>query len=207
MNFARIFNRSESIRTDGANLRRRALLQSGGVLAGAAVLLGSPPTASAHHEDYLTLDVACDGRTWRMIRMDPTAMDELPKRGDTFIVSGKIYPAGTIESGLSGPDQVGSIGTWVCRGWFNVEDITTETPHVATVQLYNFDDGNGLVSEGLEGGVRVRRAITGGMGRWADTRGDMTEEEVGENDTLLQFGSIEVPAPNIRFVFSMTPRR
>lgn len=210
MNLARMFidsGSNPSGKVSLSQLTRRKLLVGGSVLAGAA-LTGSLSAAQAHPEDILTLDVACDGRTFRLTRMDPTATDQVPTRGDTFIVNGKIYPGGTVETGLSGPDQPGSIGTWICRGWFYVEDFTDpeQVPHVITTQLYLLDDGNGLVSNGEEGGIKTRRAIIGGMGRWADIKGDVTQEDAGENDTLLDFGFAELPAPNIRFVFSMTSR-
>lgn len=208
MNIAKLFSQNQAVSISETELQRpsrRKLLLGGSAVAGAAALsAGAPAEVQAHHEEYLTLDVALDGRTFQLNRMDPTLGDQLPTRGDSFIVNGKIYPAGTIEQGLTGPDQPGSIGTWLCKGWFHVEDITQE-PNVVTTQYFMLDDGNGLMSEGLEGG-RTLRAIIGGYGRWGDAIGDVVEDEVEENDTLIPLGGADVPAPNIRFVFSMTPR-
>jgi hypothetical protein len=184
-------------------MSRRAILMGGGTLLSAATLLGAAPAALARSGQSLILEVACDGRTFRLVRKDPMATDQLPSRGDTFIVNGKIYPAGTIASGLSGPDQPGSIGTWICRGWFYVEDLATQTPHAATTQIYFQDDGSSLTSDGLEGGITSVRAVSGGTGRWAGVSGSVIQEEVDTNDTLLDLGPVEVPAPNIRFTFSL----
>ncbi|MGH9802155.1 MAG: hypothetical protein ACRD82_17470, partial [Blastocatellia bacterium] len=74
----------------------------------------------------LVFDVATDARTFRINRGAP-----LPdaKRGDSFIVEGKIYPAGTLpvggtllSPGSFNPDTTpGSIGKWVLRGTFNAD--------------------------------------------------------------------------------------
>lgn len=65
------------------------------------------------------LDVAIDGRTFRgsdgLNPFDPGPSNIM--RGNTFIVSGKVYPGGTIPEGqgVFGPDEPGSIGNWTCR--------------------------------------------------------------------------------------------
>ncbi len=162
--------------------------------------------AQAHCNENLTYDIACDGRTIRFVRMDPAAVDQRVMRGDAFIVNGKICPGGTIEQGLNGPNQAGSIGTWICRGWIYVDDLTDpeQVPHTATTQHYLFDDGSGLVSDGLEGGIKTARAIVGGMGSWLGASGYVSQEMVEENDTLLDLGEADVSAPNFRFAFSLT---
>lgn len=215
MNFNRLLGkgRNKLKTSDGdtaAPVSRRDLLKSGGVLGGAAVLSGAAalmPRALAQADNTtLTLDVACDGRTWRFDTAfaDTFAGDLMTiKRGTMFIVNGKIYPAGTIDAGLSGPDQEGAIGTWVCRGgfYFDFADIGEgAVPHAATTQYYLFDDGSALYSEGLEGGVQVVRLVTGGVGTHFGARGEVTQEEVGENDTEL--AGWGVPAPNIVFGFA-----
>ena len=185
---------------------RRRIMKQAGALAGAAALLGgSQLAASAGNATTLEIDVACDGRTWRHNHLDGPG--GTVKRGDTFIVNGKVYPAGTISQGLSGPSQAGGIGTWICRGWFyhGLEEIIEgAVPHVITTQLYLFDNFDGLVTDGAEGGEFVVRSITGGYGKYSGARGVATEVDVEENDTLITLGEgIQVPATNIRFAFEL----
>ncbi len=47
------------------------------------------------------------------------------------------------------------------------------------------------------------RAIIGGYGAWQDAGGDLSEEEVGTNNTMINLGPASIPAPNIRFVFNI----
>jgi hypothetical protein len=154
----------------------------------------------------LVLDVACDARTCRINQVDPTIpQPELNfRRGDTFIVNGKIYPGGTIPVGGTfdhpspfGPDSPGSIGTWVCRGTFNfsAEEIAAgAAPHVTSTQFFLLDDRTGFVTDGLEGGIPTWRAVLGGTGEFSGVRGEVREEELGINSTGLS---------NIRFTFTL----
>jgi hypothetical protein len=190
-----------------AALSRRDIFKTGLVVGGAGLLSGAAamvPTALAK-DAALTLDVACDGRTWRFDAAFADAVDGDPmaiKRGTMFIVNGKIFPSGTIDAGLSSPDQEGAIGTWVCRGcfYFDFAEISEgAVPHAATTQLYMFDDGSALYSEGLEGGLQIVRPLTGGIGKHAGARGEVTQQERGTNDTV--FAGLGIAAPNIQFDF------
>ncbi len=68
----------------------------------------------------LVIDVAVDARTAVVNQVNPA--DAPPKRGDTFIENGKIYPGGTIPAGDGFDiDTTGSIGTSVTRGTFNFD--------------------------------------------------------------------------------------
>ena len=122
------------------------------------------------------------------------------------MVAGKIYPEGTIESGLSGPSQEGSIGTWICRGWwfYDLAEIAEGAlPHVISTQTYLLDSLDGLVSDGTEGGYDLRQVI-GGHGMYRNVRGQVAEIHVDTNDTLLNLGGgVLLPAPNIRFEFDL----
>ena len=142
----------------------------------------------------LVFDVATDARTFRINRGAP-----LPdaKRGDSFIVEGNIYPAGTLPAGgtlLSpgsfNPDTApGSIGKWVLRGTFNYdfgEIIGGAEPAVFGTQYFLFNDGRVLVSEGPHAGNRPQlRAIVGGGGTLSGAVGDVREELIGTNITGL----------------------
>src|SRR5437764_4320759 len=141
----------------------------------------------------VTYDVACDARTFRLNKSG-TLLDA--RRGDSFIVQGKIFPAGTIPAGgtVDAPGSFdldtapGSIGTWVCRGNFNsdIGDILKGAhPHIFSTQLHLFDNGSAFVHEGPEGGAPELRAVTGGMGNFMGAAGEVLEEPIGVNRTGL----------------------
>lgn len=62
-------------------------------------------------ERRITVDVAMDART---LRFNRGITYEEAGRGDTFMIFGPIYPAGTLPTGTASnsPDDPGSIGTW-----------------------------------------------------------------------------------------------
>ena len=136
------------------------------------------------------LDVAIDAHTLGL-NNDPTASGT-PQRGTTFIVNGKIYPGGTIPSGVTPFDPStapGSIGTWICRGVFLADfaDIFVNgTAKVAfdTTQMFLFpDDNNALFTEGFEGNLDVttHRTVLGGTGRFRRVVGTVKQETIGVN--------------------------
>lgn len=190
-----------------SRISRRQILKRGGAVAGAAALLGGAQIAGAASEHTFELDVACDGNTWVITRSPDADPDEPVRRGDTFVVSGRVFPAGTIEQGLERPNQEGSIGHWICRGWFYhpLEKIQDGlAPFLVTNQMYLLDSYDGLLSEGTEGGIFTVRSITGGYGKYAAARGFVEERGLDTNSTTLDFGGgFQPPAPNIRFTFHL----
>jgi len=147
----------------------------------------------------LVVDVACDATTFRLNKSG-TLLDA--RRGDGFIVDGKIYPGYTIAPGgtMENPGPFdprtapGSLGQWVCRGNFAFdigEILQGAEPHLFSIQHHLFNDGKSLVHDGPEGGKQVR-AIIGGTGAYAGYTGEVIEEPVGVNATGLF---------NIRFTF------
>jgi hypothetical protein len=166
------------------------------VLAQNQDTLSQPQAESNSTHDGLRIavyDVACDGRTFRLNKSG-TLLDA--RRGDGFIVQGKIYPAGTIPVGGTvqnpgpfDPDTApGSIGTWVCRGTFtsDIGDILAGAhPHLYSTQLHLFTNGAALVHEGPEGGAPQLRALTGGMGGFLGVSGEVMEVPLGVNTTGL----------------------
>jgi hypothetical protein len=152
------------------------------------------PVAAKH----ITIDVACDGRTYIQNNVDPSAAGS--HRGDTFIVEGQIYPGGTIPAGqgVFSPDNPGSIGKWICRGvWMVSSDqlAAGASPAFDTSQIYLLpDDSNQLFSEGLEGPVPTTRAVVGGAGSSNGVTGQVRQELLGTNVTGLF---------NFRFTFDL----
>src|SRR5947199_114970 len=75
-----------------------------------------------------------------------------PNPGTTFIVTGYIYPGGT----LAGNPQVAPpnpIGEWTCRGTFT-RNASEQRPEVFTIQeFYLPDDTTAIATEGIEHGL------------------------------------------------------
>jgi hypothetical protein len=75
-----------------------------------------------HHETEraITVDVAMDGRT---VRFNRGITYQEAGRGDTFVIFGPIYPAGTLPTGpaSNSPDDPGSIGAWTFRSTLSYE--------------------------------------------------------------------------------------
>jgi hypothetical protein len=198
-------------------LGRRRLVRTGGLLAGAAALVAAPVVARA--EDDLageaTFDVALDGTTVRYVKAAPGHPSGLPMTGDTFILFGSIFPAGTFDAGNLNPDQSGAIGRWICRGSFYVDLTTDAVPHAVTTVLHVLGEGlsaaggpigsghDAICHQGFEGGLpESTRAIVGGTGRYAGVQGDVFQLARGENDTVIQVTpEIAVPAPSYTFTF------
>jgi hypothetical protein len=158
-------------------------------------------TQAAMNATTLTLDVACDGNSFALNRLDPSTSGI--HRGDNYVLNGTIYPGNTIPDGGTksspssfGPDQGGGIGEWFCRGTFLVDgsQFTTEKIQRATTQYFAMNDKNRIFTEGFEGSVDINRAVTGGVGAYAGARGLVTMQRLGINAT----GSY-----NLRFTFTL----
>ncbi len=144
--------------------------------------LGVHPAVQADTETTLKLDVACDCRTY--------AFNGGPfsPRGDVFIISGKVFPAGTLPVGpaTNDPNDPGSIGNWTCRG-----TVTGAADPFAFITQYHLLANGGLVSEGPTG---PPLAVVGGMRAFSGASGEVSAEEIGPNIT---------GCPNIRFNFKL----
>jgi hypothetical protein len=190
-------------------MNRRSVLAS--VVCAVVALTGRPTALGASERDHDTqtfvLDVAIDAHTLAL-NNDPTA-GGIPRRGTTFIVNGKIYPGGTIPSGVTSfdPDTApGSIGTWVCRGVFLADfaDIFVNGSAALTVdttQIFLLStDKDALFTEGLEGnlGVTTHRAVTGGTGPYRGVTGTLKQETIGVNRNGAADGLFD-----LRFTFTV----
>ena len=169
---------------------------------------GTPARAESEART-LAFDVAIDAKTLKLNNNDPAAKGN-PLSGSTFVVYGKIFPAGTIPSGVTSfdPNGPGSIGTWICRGVFLADfaDIfVTKTAQttVHTTQLFMFPNDEMMVAtEGLEGnvGITTNRVVLGGTGLFKGLTGESVQENIGVN----QSGN---GLFDLRFTFSVRPGR
>jgi hypothetical protein len=157
---------------------------------------GDPNT----HPKTLTVDVACDCRTGSKGFFSGTREDGL------FIISGKIFPAGTLPSGdaTNDPTQPGSIGDWTCRGQQafpfppEVASAYAATPPVFNTQYFILNDGRGLTLEGWgkTGFTGELLSITGGIGSLSGAAGFIEEAPFGTNGTMC---------PNFRVTLHFRP--
>ncbi len=163
---------------------------------------------SRHGSTTFVVDVAVDMRAFAAVPStgNPPGEPVGPNRGTTFIVSGKIFPEGTLPSGTASndPNQEGSIGDWVCRGILT-SDLASQlagTDEIGfdTTQMFIFgSDRRAIWSEGLEGGlgeagVTTHRIVLGGTGSFFGASGEVVQESLGTNAT---------GAPNIRLTFRL----
>jgi len=143
-----------------------------------------------------SFDLAEDAAQKFVFDEGPVSEDGLPKYGNAFVTGGYIYPAGTLDA-TNGVNPDGSpefpamvMGTWYCKGYF-IADFTPESqgPLVLTTQVFDFGDEPGrmtMTTEGLESatvGEEIKRAITGGTGRYRNVRGQIVQELLGANVT------------------------
>jgi len=167
-------------------------------LAAAALALLAIAATSPHGDDgkrsearwkTIVIDVANDSRS-----AVPPIGGPPPKRGDTLLVNGKIYPGGTIAAGdgLDIDTLTGSIGTLSTRGTFNVDLsqlLAGAHPALFTTQDYVFsatgalDSEDSLMSEGQEVGATTHRVVLGGTGRYRGVIGAVQQETLGMNST------------------------
>ena len=169
-------------------------------LAGLAVF-GLPATMKAANENILTFDVACDCRAG-----SPSFFSG--GRGDVFIVSGKIFPAGTLPSGTATNDPtlpvkgVAPIGEWTCRGQSAfpfppvIAPAYSSTPFAWNTQYFLLNDGRALTVEGYALPSGERLSVTGGIGAFRGAAGDVEEGPFGTNVTTC---------PNFRAKFTFQP--
>src|SRR4051812_2422167 len=157
----------------------------------------------AGRDRILTLDVACD------CRMASPAFVE-GNRGDAWIVTGKIFPAGTLPAGDASNDPtlpvsgVAPIGEWTCRGQNAlpfpsvVGAAYNASPVVFNTQYFLFNNERSLTLEGyvLPEFAGERLSVTGGVGACTGAAGYVKEAPFGTNAT---------GCPNFRAEFNLQP--
>jgi hypothetical protein len=141
----------------------------------------------------LSFDVAEDGSRF-VWSGDPKLTDGMPAIGTTYITQGYIYPEGTLN-GSNGvlpdgspefPDKV--LGQWTCYGWWIGDAAHAEkSPAWLTTHLFNFGGTLGeatIVTDGYsidDLNAPLERAIVGGTGQYAESRGVQMETNLGYN--------------------------
>lgn len=141
----------------------------------------------------MVFEIAEDGN--RFIFDDLNLFDDgMPAYGSAFVTQGYIYPEGTLN-GSNGvlangepefPEAV--LGTWTCYGWMIGDGARTETGEwVVSTQIYQFNDGSSIITNGFEIvdiDVPYIRAVTGGTGNYRGISGEQVQTLRGFTDTM-----------------------
>jgi hypothetical protein len=145
-----------------------------------------------------TVDVAQDGGNYVQNSVDPSAPKDLFARGDTGILDGTIYPAGTLPDGHANndPNAPGGIGKyrWIATYTTNTADFLKSLAHepgappvvAFASELFSLpDDGATILTTGVWPNVNftLNRAVLGGSGRFRDIVGESRVQNLGENRT------------------------
>ena len=199
------------------NEGRRKILTASSLLMAAGLLWKPQPVAAREGRGrggHLVLDVACLGDTFAPNFNGALDQGSGDLRGTSFYVEGLIYPAGTIMPGTEFDLQSApAMGHWFCRGWFTTFPDRPE-PGVITSQEYLLDfitpetlsPEDTLASSGVENaglGLPAVRAVIGGTGRYRDARGEVVQETVGTNTSVLNVFDVPAPTFSFHFTFNM----
>lgn len=161
------------------------------VLAVFSVVVGAQE--AQEEMETLRFEVAEDGN--RFVFDDLNLYEDgMPAYGSAFVTQGYIYPEGTLN-GSNGvlengepefPDKV--LGVWTCYGWMIGEGARTETGEwVVSTQVYHFNDGSMLVTDGFElidFDVPTSRAVSGGTGEYRGAAGEHIQTLIGFTEQM-----------------------
>jgi hypothetical protein len=163
---------------------------------GTTLILPSAIRAGADDEvTTFTIDVATDIATNTQNNVNPRQSPDLFARGDTFILSGNIYPGGTLPSGKANndPNAPGSIGKYRVVGTFsegieNFERAVAGLPASPVIaigdEIFSLpNDGTTIATSGLwpNAHFSARRVVLGGTGNYREIVGEAIEQNIGEN--------------------------
>jgi hypothetical protein len=154
---------------------------------------------AADESPVMTYEVAEDGNRFKFDDLN-LFEDGMPGYGSAFVTQGYIYPVGTLN-GSNGvlangepefPDLV--LGEWTCFGWMIGDGAHTTTGEwVISTQVYKFNDGSTIITDGFELAdfeAPVTRAITGGTSAFRAASGEQVQvlhgftEQMGVNLTV-----------------------
>jgi hypothetical protein len=175
------------------------------LLAGlTGIVRGFSPEDQSEAPNVITVDLAVDCRT---------AAGELI-RGGLFILNGKLFPAGTLPSGMASNDPtqpvngVAPIGEWLVRGHHAfplppaIAPAYSSSPGDFGTAYFILDQGRAAIFtetyaflEGFAPSLAFT-AVTGGTGRFAGAAGDAQGGPIGFNVT---------GCPNFRSNFNIVP--
>jgi hypothetical protein len=158
-----------------------------------AALTGSAATAGddregVRHVEVVRFDIAENGHRFSFDAR-PLHPNGSPAYGNEFITEGYIYLPNTLDNSSRGVNPDGSpefpdrvIGRWSARGWHvGNGGLTTEGPWVVTTQVFDFGPSVGIrsvITDGYETpeiNVAIKRAITGGTGKYVAAKGEQTQ--------------------------------
>lgn len=139
---------------------------------------------SSEEAEPLRFQVAEDGNRFKFDDLN-LHEDGMPAYGSAFVTQGYIYPEGTLN-GTNGVLENGEpefpelvLGEWTCYGWMIGDGAHTTTGEwVVSTQIYQFEDGATIITNGFEIAdfeVPVNRAVTGGTGEYSGVSGEMTQ--------------------------------
>src|SRR5262249_35146633 len=142
-----------------------SILGSAAIAVAAFELATATVRADPRDRATFVVDVAVDHSTFAIVPSMGLVLqpeDPGPNRGTPFIVDGKVFPGGTLETGtgIGDPAQPGNIGTWICKGIFT-SDLGTDDIGFDTTQMFRFNgDADAIWTEGLEAGLGKIGVIT-----------------------------------------------
>ena len=160
-----------------------------------------PSQIWANNDDEIstfTVDVAESTVNYSQNNVDRSEGQDVFSPGDTFILQGTIYPAGTLPRGKANndPNAPGGIGKYRVRGTYTVDFANFEKavnglpgakPDLGlATEIYSFhEDGTSILPDGVwpNAHFSARRVVLGGTGGFRDIVGEIKEENIGENST------------------------
>jgi hypothetical protein len=162
---------------------------------------GPNPPDNTNSSVTVVLDIAIDSTTLTYTRADAAAPG--PQRGDSYLINGTVYPGFTLPGGdlpMFTPIGDGMVGSILISGFYTSDaaaveagasPLLTSSTHVLTLS-----NGDGMITQGMEGVYPQIRAVLGGTGLYSGAVGQVTEEVLGTNATGGQ---------NLRFTFQVVP--
>jgi hypothetical protein len=140
---------------------------------------------SEHGQKTFTVDVALDAATFVANAANPP---NVGFRGDTLVIDGTIYPAGTIPPGVNAnndPNAPGGIGKIRCRALQLVPGTDFASPVFTFVtEMYSLPDDNQIIlvdGPGPNLFATLKRAVIGGTGSYEGATGQVIETDIGMN--------------------------
>jgi hypothetical protein len=180
-----------------SNFARKSISLSAGLVIMAAISMQTrAQDGQASHEEVFTVDVAESPVNYQQNNVDPSEGQDVFSPGDTFILEGTIYPAGTLPRGKANndPEAPGGIGKYRVRGTFTADFANFEkavnrlpgaNPEAGFVtEIYSFHEGEtSIMTDGIwpNANFSARRVVLGGTGQFRDIVGEIKEENIGEN--------------------------